>query len=794
MVNQILEDEGQPFRIAARAMRQLGAELITSDEMAIYELIKNSFDAGSLRAVVSIYAPADASAINRIKEQLVKGRKDGKVISIPDVLESIEQTISPDLSIEARTQIINEFKQNSASIDELIAFIDSFFFDKYKIIMKDEGCGMSALDLNRKFLVVGTPYKFIAKQNDKSKNEQLLGGKGIGRLSMMRLGNQAIVRSKVRGEKNWNRIIFDWQKFDDPNLFLDDVRFLVEPFKEDELDAEGTIITIRKLLSNWSTTKVQSFLNKYIRRLQNPFLQKKRPYPIDILFNGDRQIVRSLPKWLISHAQFRTHITFTPDSENPKSIAFKRELVWKNSSSPELRTWSLEDLSRELDIPLDTFQRLGSFTVDCLWFNRSLIVGDLEYSKKKILEELNVWCGGFAIYRDGFRVGQTGGMDDDWLEWDSRALKTKGFTLNRYQTVGSISISSEHNPFLVDAANRERLVSCPEQELLVALLADILVKDLRSHIDAIKQVEVKQAIEEESTHESLKKSEDSLKLAIRNFEEISKDLPPSAKPQIKAIHNQLQAQVEYLATVQNALKLSRETRVELLELANIGLVVEIVIHELARLTQRTGELLTDIKKTDTRDNSLLDLIDNLQSQIVSTNKRIRSVDIMSPSGRNKKGNYDVIKLIKSIVSGFSGRFTRHRITCEILVDGEDLVDQHFEVLLVRGLISQVLENLLTNSVYWLKQGTFNNDERTITIEVDTKSGSILIHDNGPGVDPSYREDIFKPYFTMRKKGKGLGLYIARELVEYHTGKLYLSLIEDEDTRLRTFILELPKGE
>lgn len=42
----------QPFRIAARAMRQLGAELITSDEMALYELIKNGFDALSPRTVL----------------------------------------------------------------------------------------------------------------------------------------------------------------------------------------------------------------------------------------------------------------------------------------------------------------------------------------------------------------------------------------------------------------------------------------------------------------------------------------------------------------------------------------------------------------------------------------------------------------------------------------------------------------------------------------------------------------------------------------------------------------------
>ena len=44
----------QPFRIAARAMRQLGAELITSDEMALYELIKNAFDAARVNLVFTL--------------------------------------------------------------------------------------------------------------------------------------------------------------------------------------------------------------------------------------------------------------------------------------------------------------------------------------------------------------------------------------------------------------------------------------------------------------------------------------------------------------------------------------------------------------------------------------------------------------------------------------------------------------------------------------------------------------------------------------------------------------------
>ena len=50
----------------------------------------------------------------------------------------------------------------------------------------------------------------------------------------------------------------------------------------------------------------------------------------------------------------------------------------------------------------------------------------IDLSISEVKKELNIWCGGFSIYRDGFRIGQTGGMDDDWLEWDNKSLKAQG--------------------------------------------------------------------------------------------------------------------------------------------------------------------------------------------------------------------------------------------------------------------------------------------------------------------------------------------------------------------------------
>jgi signal transduction histidine kinase len=166
---------------------------------------------------------------------------------------------------------------------------------------------------------------------------------------------------------------------------------------------------------------------------------------------------------------------------------------------------------------------------------------------------------------------------------------------------------------------------------------------------------------------------------------------------------------------------------------------------------------------------------------------------MSPSGRHKKEKYDAVAQTKHIAAGFSNRFKRHNILWVVSLDGVEDADGKLQVYMVRGLIAQALENLLSNSIYWLQQGVRDDEEqRTVRIDIDSKALTIALWDNGPGIDPRYGKEIFKPYYSTRKKGKGLGLYIASELVEYHGGKLYLDENPEEDGRLRTFIIELPR--
>lgn len=89
----------------------------------------------------------------------------------------------------------------------------------------------------------------------------------------------------------------------------------------------------------------------------------------------------------------------------------------------------------------------------------------------------------------------------------------------------------------------------------------------------------------------------------------------------------------------------------------------------------------------------------------------------------------------------------------------------------RELFEWVLENLIKNALDAIEHG-----EGKITIKVSEEGKSIYVDvkDNGKGIDMKYRNDIFRPGYSTKSRGWGLGLSLALRIVEsYHNGKLFL---------------------
>lgn len=98
------------------------------------------------------------------------------------------------------------------------------------------------------------------------------------------------------------------------------------------------------------------------------------------------------------------------------------------------------------------------------------------------------------------------------------------------------------------------------------------------------------------------------------------------------------------------------------------------------------------------------------------------------------------------------------------------------ILIDKNQMEQVIINLITNSIYALKE----KQEKKMFLSSYTENNRffITLSDNGKGIDPEIRDKVFLPFFTTRKDGAGIGLTLSKNIIEAHGG--YLSYQTDED--------------
>jgi signal transduction histidine kinase len=87
-------------------------------------------------------------------------------------------------------------------------------------------------------------------------------------------------------------------------------------------------------------------------------------------------------------------------------------------------------------------------------------------------------------------------------------------------------------------------------------------------------------------------------------------------------------------------------------------------------------------------------------------------------------------------------------------------------------LQQVLLNFLFNGVIAMEKNDEKNRILKISQRVKNNVVTVSVRDEGPGIDESIKENIFKPFVTSREKGFGIGLAVSRSIIEKHNGKIW----------------------
>ncbi|HUN65878.1 MAG TPA: HAMP domain-containing sensor histidine kinase [Bacteroidota bacterium] len=148
---------------------------------------------------------------------------------------------------------------------------------------------------------------------------------------------------------------------------------------------------------------------------------------------------------------------------------------------------------------------------------------------------------------------------------------------------------------------------------------------------------------------------------------------------------------------------------------------------------------------------------------------------------------DLDELIGSTIQYFKTRLpSRYGEGRQIDIVIEE--SSHPKALVNRELFGWVIENLIRNAVDAFEEGkgkiSFSLADRGAEVVID-------VRDTGKGIDKSLRRDIFRPGFSTKQRGWGLGLSLSKRIIEsYHKGKIFVK--ESRTGKGTTFRIRLPK--
>lgn len=780
------------FRITARTVLELGSELISSDIIAFYELIKNGFDARTKQGVDIKF---DIVLTRRAYLRLINLIDAGG--SLDDIKAAITTELLPTASETARQGFADAIKA-ATTHSELRRNLKQAQRRLNTITVSDTGSGMSLGDLERSFLVIGTPSRkkeVEAALARGDKQTPYLGEKGIGRLSAMRLGERLLVETARDTDGAMNLLEIDWRAFSDVDAMLDQIK--VAPTiggPKQEPDWSGTTMTISDLVENWTEARVRDFAEYEFARLTDPFANASTRPRIAVFWNGDRITVPIMSSALLNAAHARVSGTYEiVDGAPVLTCTFEAvNLGFDHPPEKQIVKLSEEDLQAAIigkDGPVEdsSLRTVGPFTFEAHWYNRRRLGAIDTIGEQKAVRELQEKWSGILLFRDRFRVFPYGEDEDDWLGLDRRALRRSGYTLNKTQFIGRVNISRTSNPQLVDQTNREGLRETSEQYVLLEVLRYAVQDLLGKFMKDMERQYKHQKIDLSDAQAQVTRLEDRAKTAITQLRRLT---PPEGDEAIEELQQTLFEFSEFAARArQRIAEVEQESR-QMIEMAGVGLMVEVVAHELARASENALKALANLKGSDVPDR-LRAYFNTLQAEMKSVSKRVRVLDPLSVSGRQRDELFNFDDVIRDAVEAHDAQFKRHKIDIVL-----DLPTRPLKVRAVKGMIVQIIENLISNSVYWLDMRAEREPSFKPEIRIGLTSGPpvMTFEDNGRGIAPENREQVFKMFFSLKdsKRRRGLGLYIARDAAQHHGGTLALDDdINAETGRLHRFVLDLP---
>lgn len=409
--------ENVQFRISSALKNLIGKELITDEFVAVFELVKNSFDANAQKV---------------------------KVI------------------------FKNQYNPQTA-----------------KIIIWDDGRGMSLDDLHNKWLFVGYSAKKDGSEDrdyrDKLKNKRTFAGaKGVGRFSCDRLGAHLELITK-RENDNIESLSINWSDFEEDakkefiNIQVSHQTLSTPPFQD---FTTGTILEISQLRDQWNRDRIL-ILKSSLEKLINPNqTNEDGAFEIEIIAEDEK--LNDTKESSVNKKVNGVIKNFIFEKLGLKTTQIKVEII---ENGGILKT-TLIDRGREIYWikERNTYTSLSSINILLFQLNRAA-----KYNFTKQMQIEPVRYGSVFIYKNGFRIYPFGEEGDDTLGIDRRKQQGYNRFLGTRDLIGRIEVTGNYVDLQETTSRDGGFIKNETYKELIELFYDKALRRLERYVvDIIK--------------------------------------------------------------------------------------------------------------------------------------------------------------------------------------------------------------------------------------------------------------------------------------------------------------------
>ncbi|MEW6702495.1 MAG: HAMP domain-containing sensor histidine kinase [Bacteroidota bacterium] len=172
-----------------------------------------------------------------------------------------------------------------------------------------------------------------------------------------------------------------------------------------------------------------------------------------------------------------------------------------------------------------------------------------------------------------------------------------------------------------------------------------------------------------------------------------------------------------------------------------------------------------LKMNYNNQDKVLDISDEMASDL----KRLNKITKRFSKIGSKPELYDDSphKVIEHVVNYFQRRLPQLGKNVLITIEG----NKELKAKLNNELFEWVIENLIKNAL-----DAIENKEGKIHFTINARHKNIEIEavDNGKGIEPNRKKDVFRPGYSTKRRGWGLGLSLSKRIIEdYHKGKIFV---------------------